>query len=96
VNSLVHRRDGIAIDELTVRELDVLEQMAHGLAHKAIAAELNLSVRAVEKHITTIFRKLGLADQGTVDRRVTASLLFLRAQTNPFGVLLEQLPPMDF
>jgi DNA-binding NarL/FixJ family response regulator len=83
VDALVHRRNGIAIDDLTVREIDVLEQMAHGQANRGIAAELNVSVKAVEKYVTTIFRKLGLADQGLVDRRVMAVLTYLRARTSP-------------
>ncbi|HZM55133.1 MAG TPA: hypothetical protein VFC03_08940, partial [Acidimicrobiales bacterium] len=41
---------------------------------------------SVEKHVSTIFRKLGLIDQALVDRRVTAALIFLRAQTDPFGL----------
>jgi DNA-binding NarL/FixJ family response regulator len=86
VNSLVHRRDRIAIDDLSMREIDVLEQMAHGLTNKSIAADLKISVKAVEKYITIIFRKLGLVDQSIVDRRVTATLTFLRAQTNSFGI----------
>ena len=85
VNALVSRRDGLAIDDLTVRELDVLEQMAHGLSNNAIAAELGVSVKAVEKYVTSIFRKLELTDQTLVDRRVAAVLTFLRAQAGSFG-----------
>lgn len=92
VDALVERRDGITIDDLTTRELDVLEQIAHGLANGAIAAALNVSVKAIEKNITTIFRKLGLADQTLVDRRVSAALTYLQAQTSPFS---RQRPTQD-
>ena len=85
VDALVHRREGLAIDNLTVREIDVLELIAHGLSNRGIAAELHLSVKAIEKHVTTIFRKLELSDQSLIDRRVTAALTFLRAQTSPFS-----------
>jgi len=84
VDALMRRRQGAAIDDLSVRELDVLEQMAHGLSNKAIAAELHVSVKSVEKHVTIIFRKLGLDGQGLIDRRVTAVLTYLRSQTGVF------------
>lgn len=80
VDALVRRRDHFAIDELTVRETQVLEQLALGLSNPAIAAVLNLSVKAIEKHVTAIFRKLGLDDPARVDRRVTAALMFQRDQ----------------
>lgn len=84
VDALMHRRQGAAIDDLSVREVDVLEQMAHGLSNKAIAAELHISVKSVEKHVTAIFRKLRLDGQGLIDRRVTAVLTYLRSQTGVF------------
>lgn len=83
VDALVRRRDGVAIDDLTLRELDVLEQMAHGLSNRRMAATMHLSVKAIEKNVTTIFRKLGLDDASLVDRRVTAALIYLRAETTP-------------
>ena len=86
VDSLMRRREGITIDDLTLREIDVLEQLAHGMSNRRIGTELTLSVKSVEKHVSTIFRKLGLIDQALVDRRVTAALIFLRAQTDPFGL----------
>jgi DNA-binding NarL/FixJ family response regulator len=85
VDSLVSRHDAVAIDDMSLRELDVLEQIAHGLSNKAIATALNLSIKAIEKHITTIFRKLELTDPTYTDRRVTAAISYLRASTNPFG-----------
>lgn len=83
VDSLIHRRDGLAIDDLTIREVDVLELMAHGLSNRGIAEELHLSVKAIEKHVTTIFRKLELTSQSLIDRRVTAALIFTRAEISP-------------
>jgi len=73
------------IDTFTAREVDVLEQMAHGLSNQAVATELHLSMKAIEKHITIIFRKLGLLSSKEVDRRVAAVLTFLRSQTIPFS-----------
>jgi DNA-binding NarL/FixJ family response regulator len=69
----------------TVREVDVLEQIAHGLSNRAVAAELEVSTKSVEKYVTVIFRKLGLADQSLVDRRVVASLTYFRSRALPFG-----------
>ena len=80
VDALVARRHGIVIDDLTLREIDVLEQIAHGLSNRGIAASLSLSLKAVERYVTVIFRKLELTDQTLVDRRVTAALTFLRAE----------------
>jgi DNA-binding NarL/FixJ family response regulator len=85
VDSLVQRRNGLAIDDLTSRELDVLEQLAAGLSNRAIAAEVHLSLKAIEKYVTTIFRKLELTDTAAIDRRVSAALVYLRAKSNPFG-----------
>ena len=86
VDALVHRRDALTIRDLTVREIDVLEQMARGLSNRGIASELHLSVKGIEKHVTTIFRKLALPDQTFVDRRVTAALTYLHAKNAPFEV----------
>ncbi|MGD0394379.1 MAG: response regulator transcription factor [Acidimicrobiales bacterium] len=85
VDSLIRRGNDVGIDDLTPREVDVLEQMAHGLSNRAIADELHISVKSIEKGITAIFLKLGPFDQGASDRRVSAALVFLRAQTDPFG-----------
>ena len=51
--------------------------MAQGKSNQAIAEELFLSKRAVEKHINSIFMKLGLAHQDDVSRRVKAALIYL-------------------
>ncbi|HEU5082031.1 MAG TPA: response regulator transcription factor [Acidimicrobiales bacterium] len=62
---------------LTPRELDVLSEIATGKNNAAIADALVLSGRAVEKHINSIFSKLGLSEEPAVHRRVAAVLLFL-------------------
>ncbi len=89
VDSLVLRRSNIAIEDLTIREVEVLEQMAHGLSNSAIADALCVSIKAIEKGVTTIYRKLNLTDQNMVDRRVAAAVIFLRTQTTPFVPQLE-------
>ena len=65
--------------ELTPREREVLAAIAQGKSNSAIADSLALSKRAVEKHINSIFLKLGLADADDVSKRVKAALLFLSA-----------------
>lgn len=66
-----------ALDALTPREREVLSQMAAGGSNQAIAAALFLSVSAVEKHITSILLKLGLAEETRTHRRVAAVLAYL-------------------
>ena len=66
--------------DLTVREAEVLSEMAQGKNNAAIAASLVLSERAVEKHINSLFSKLGLSEERDVSRRVKAVLLFLADQ----------------
>jgi DNA-binding NarL/FixJ family response regulator len=63
--------------ELTPRELEILSFIARGHSNQAIADELVLTKRAVEKHINAIFLKLGLSDALDVSRRVTAALIYL-------------------
>ncbi len=65
---------------LTPRETEVLKHMAAGKNNAAIAASLVLSERAVEKHINSIFAKLGLSEETAIHRRVKAVLLYLGAQ----------------
>ena len=62
---------------LTPRELDVLAEIAQGKSNAAIAESLVLTKRAVEKHINSIFQKLGVAFADDVSKRVKAALLFL-------------------
>jgi DNA-binding NarL/FixJ family response regulator len=65
---------------LTPRELEVLAEMAQGKNNAAVAGALVLSERAVEKHINSIFFKLGLTEEPDVHRRVKAVLLFLSSR----------------
>jgi DNA-binding NarL/FixJ family response regulator len=65
---------------LTPREADVMGQVAQGKNNAAIAAHLHLTERAVEKHINSIFSKLGLSEEESVHRRVRAALIFLADQ----------------
>ena len=62
---------------LTAREHEVLAEMASGKSNSAIAESLVLTKRAVEKHINSIFIKLGLATADDVSKRVKATLVFL-------------------
>ena len=80
VASLLERRrrhDPLAA--LTGREREVLALMAEGRSNQAIADQLVVTERAVEKHVTSIFNKLGLAPAPEDHRRVLAVLTFLRA-----------------
>jgi len=70
------RRDPVA--NLSPREREVLTLMAEGRTNRAIADELVISVHAVEKHVTSIFSKLGLAPTVEDHRRVLAVLTFMR------------------
>jgi DNA-binding NarL/FixJ family response regulator len=72
------RRDD-PLAELTPREREVLELMAEGRTNAAIAERLVVTERAVEKHVTSIFGKLGLSPAAEDHRRVLAVLTFLRS-----------------
>jgi DNA-binding NarL/FixJ family response regulator len=65
------------LSQLTPREREVLEALARGLNNAGIAAELSLTEHAIERHINSIFSKLGLSEEVDVHRRVKAALLFL-------------------
>ncbi len=64
---------------LTDKERSVLEEMATGRTNSTIAKALFMSERSVEKHISAVFLKLGLSDEGEVNRRVKAVLTFVEA-----------------
>ncbi|TDO52688.1 DNA-binding NarL/FixJ family response regulator [Kribbella sp. VKM Ac-2527] len=70
---------------LTDREREVLQEMAAGRSNAATSKALFMSERAVEKHISAIFQKLGLTDESDVNRRVMAVLAFLDATGGPAG-----------
>jgi DNA-binding NarL/FixJ family response regulator/class 3 adenylate cyclase len=72
------RRDD-PLEQLTAREREVLELMAEGRSNQAIADRLFVTLRAVEKHVTSIFTKLGLPASSDDHRRVLAVLASLRA-----------------
>ncbi len=75
---LGRRRRDDPLDALTPREREVLELMAEGRSNRAIADVLVVTERAVEKHVTSIFAKLGLPATAGDHRRVLAVLRFLR------------------
>ena len=80
VDALVEARMRTAssrLSELTPRERQVLSRIALGDSNGAIAESLSLTKRAVEKHVNSIFSKLGLRDPGNLSRRVTATRIFL-------------------
>ena len=66
--------------DLTPRETEVLAEVAQGKNNAAIASDLHLTERAVEKHINSIFSKLELGDEEAVHRRVRATLIYLAAK----------------
>jgi DNA-binding NarL/FixJ family response regulator len=73
------------LDRLTQREREVLAEIAQGKNNAAVASSLVLSERAVEKHINSLFSKLGLSEEPDVHRRVKAVLLYLADQGTEGG-----------
>ena len=73
-----HRSDD-PMEALTPREREVLVLMAEGRSNQGIADRLVITLRAVEKYVSSIFGKLGLPSAGTDSRRVLAVLLYLRS-----------------
>jgi DNA-binding NarL/FixJ family response regulator len=76
---LSRRRSDDPLADLTPREREVLELMAEGRSNQGIADKLVISLRAVEKYVSSIFGKLGLPSSGSDSRRVLAVLLYLRS-----------------
>jgi DNA-binding NarL/FixJ family response regulator len=72
------RAESSPLAALTPREGEVLSEMAQGKTNAGIAETLFLTERGVEKHINSIFSKLGFSGEKDVHRRVKAVLLFLR------------------
>jgi DNA-binding NarL/FixJ family response regulator len=82
VEGLMARRSADAdspLRGLTEKEREVLEQMATGRTNATIARTLYMSERSVEKHISSVFLKLGLLDEGETNRRVSAVLTYIEA-----------------
>ena len=78
VSQLVgRRRRDDPLDELTPREREVLGLMAEGRSNQAVAEKLVITLRAVEKHVTSIFSKLRLPATAEDHRRVLAVLTYL-------------------
>ena len=77
---LQRRRRDTPLDRLTPRELEILGLIAEGRSNTAIAEKLVVTKRAVERHINSIFLKLGLRENDDVSRRVKAALLYLSGE----------------
>jgi DNA-binding NarL/FixJ family response regulator len=75
---LQRRRPDSPMERLTPREREVLGLMAEGNSNAGIAGRLVITQRAVEKHVSSVFDKLGIPSTGTESRRVLAVLLYLR------------------
>ena len=79
VSRMLARRSAGPLDQLTRREREVLALMAEGRSNHSIAAELVVTERAVEKHVTSIFGKLDLPATAEGHRRVLAVLAYLNS-----------------
>jgi DNA-binding NarL/FixJ family response regulator len=80
VSTLLSRqRPDDPLAQLTPREREVLELMATGRSNQGIADKLVITLRAVEKYVSSIFTKLGLPSSGSESRRVPAVLMYLRS-----------------
>ena len=76
---LERRRPGGPIDSLTQPELDVLARMAEGQSNRAIAEALGIGPHTLERHLTSVFEKLGLPPSAESHRRVLPVLMYLHA-----------------
>jgi DNA-binding NarL/FixJ family response regulator len=74
-------REQSRLDSLTPRELEILALIAAGRSNAAIAEQLVLTKRAVERHINGIFMKLDLGNPEDISRRVKAALIYLAGET---------------
>jgi DNA-binding NarL/FixJ family response regulator len=75
---LASTRDDGPLKSLSAREREVLALIAAGRSNKAIGEQLELSQRGVQKHVTAVFAKLGLAADEDDNRRILAVLEYLR------------------
>jgi DNA-binding NarL/FixJ family response regulator len=75
---LASTSDDGPLASLTAREGEVLALVAEGRSNRAIGEQLKLSQRGVQKHITAVFAKLGLAEDEDDNRRILAVLEYLR------------------
>jgi DNA-binding NarL/FixJ family response regulator len=79
VTALINkRRDNNPVSRLTPREGDVLALMAEGRSNQGIADEIHVTLRAVEKYVSSIFTKLDMPTAASESKRVLAVLLYLR------------------
>jgi DNA-binding NarL/FixJ family response regulator len=76
---LARPRVDAGVARLTDRERDILARLAEGRSNQAIADQLGLALRSVEKHVTSIFTKLDLEPAATDHRRVLAVLRYVNA-----------------
>jgi DNA-binding NarL/FixJ family response regulator len=76
------RADASPVADLTPREREILSEIAQGKTNQAIAEQLFLTKRAVEKHINAIFVKLGLTNAEDFSRRVKAALIYLAQESD--------------
>ena len=86
VEALLARKSAETTSVLSVlseRELEVLGELARGRSNAATAKALFMSERAVEKHVGSVFTKLGIVHESDVNRRVMAVLAFLEATGGP-------------
>jgi DNA-binding NarL/FixJ family response regulator len=75
---LAGARDDGPLRSLTARERETLELVAEGLSNQAIAERMGLALNSVEKHVSSVFTKLGVPATGSEHRRVLAVLRYLR------------------
>ena len=76
---IAKQRNDDPLAALTPREREVLELMASGSSNQGIADTLVITLRAAEKHVSSVFSKLGIPSTGSESRRVLAVLMFLRS-----------------
>jgi DNA-binding NarL/FixJ family response regulator len=81
------RADASPVADLTPREREILSEIAQGKTNQAIAEQLFLTKRAVEKHINAIFVKLGLTNAEDFSRRVKAALIYLAQESDGDGAV---------